>query len=270
MINGIVIPCYNEAKRLRFDAFAEFLNNNAPFQLCFVNDGSTDSTLEELQQFQQLYPERVIVHDMPRNRGKAEAVRAGTLRLVADPKIHNVGFMDADLSTSFEDYATLVDILRSPTGPKKLVFGSRKISEDSKVDRSLFRTIASGVAGTMIRAILRLPVQDTQCGAKVFDADLARSCFRQGFVTRWLFDVELFIRARKQYGRRNIMYRIHEQPLREWVHVEGSKLTLKDSVMIPVQLMKIFLAYDLRPALTLSPQRINRWSYRLRASLNLL
>ena len=227
MKNGIVIPCYNEAKRLQFDAFQNFTETHEDYVLCFVNDGSKDNTLELLNAFQSENPDRVRVYDMPQNGGKAEAVRAGTLHLIAKEDVENVGFMDADLSTSFEDYMELVEELKAGNGKNKMVFGSRKALDDGDIKRSFFRSVASDIVGVMIRSILRLPIQDTQCGAKVFDARLAQSCFRSGFVTRWLFDVELFIRARKEYGRKRLMKMIVEKPLNAWVEVEGSKLTLE-------------------------------------------
>ena len=66
------------------------------------------------------------------------------------------------------------------------------------------------------------------------------------------------------------MEQIVEKPLKEWIHVEGSKITLKDSLQIPSQLLKIFFNYDLRPLMTVAPRQVHRFSYRLRASLNLL
>ena len=177
--------------------------------------------------------------------------------------------MDADLSTGFDDYVTLVQELQAPLGQKKMVFGSRKAQEENRIERTFFRSLASKIIGLMIRAVLRLPIHDTQCGAKVFNADLARSCFRSSFVTKWLFDVELFIRARKQYGRKRLMEQIVEKPLKEWIHVEGSKITLKDSIEIPSQLWKILFNYDIRPVFSIAPRKVKTFSHKLRASLNL-
>lgn len=51
---GIVVPCYNEAKRLDQKAFLEFLQREGEDTLfCFVNDGSWDETgriLEDMAQ----------------------------------------------------------------------------------------------------------------------------------------------------------------------------------------------------------------------------
>ena len=42
----IVIPCYNEAARLKRSEFTAFLHGTADMDLCFVNDGSKDKTWE--------------------------------------------------------------------------------------------------------------------------------------------------------------------------------------------------------------------------------
>ena len=50
---GVVIPCYNEEKRLKTKEFANFVSNNHGYHICFVNDGSKDKTLEVLKEFQK-------------------------------------------------------------------------------------------------------------------------------------------------------------------------------------------------------------------------
>ncbi|MBT8190805.1 MAG: glycosyltransferase family 2 protein [Bacteroidia bacterium] len=246
MKNGIIVPCYNEAQRLPLEQFESFINNNEDYLLCFVNDGSKDNTLECLQDFSKNNPERIRVYDMPQNGGKAEAVRAGVHYLLDHTNVDTIGFLDADLSTDFADYTNLVNEL-SRDASKKLVFGSRESNEENQIERNGFRNIISFVIGILIRAILKLPIKDSQCGAKVFKRDAARYCFNQSFVTRWLFDVELFIRMKKAYGKKETIKLIKEVPLKRWVHVDGSKIGLKDSLVIPSQLLSIALTYNLTP-----------------------
>ena len=50
----IVIPCYNEANRLRLDAFGEQLAADSKIDFLFVDDGSEDNTLEVLQHLAEL------------------------------------------------------------------------------------------------------------------------------------------------------------------------------------------------------------------------
>ena len=44
----IVIPCYNEEKRLNIARYSNFLNLHKHVLVCFVNDGSNDNTLQVL------------------------------------------------------------------------------------------------------------------------------------------------------------------------------------------------------------------------------
>ena len=72
---GVVIPCYNEGERLQGDQFRKFVDQNLGYHLCFVNDGSTDNTLEVLERIRKGREEHISIYDCKVNGGKAEAVR---------------------------------------------------------------------------------------------------------------------------------------------------------------------------------------------------
>ena len=86
--------------------------------------------------------------------------------------------------------------------------------------------------------------KDTQCGAKIFHKDLIELLFREQFVSKWLFDVELFLRIKKYFKKAKAQELICEKPLIRWVHVDGSKLSLKDSLKIFFQMAKIYRHYN--------------------------
>ena len=104
MKTGIIIPCYNEEKRLDTDAFLTFIKENSDYHLCFVNDGSKDNTDAVLRGMKSQAPNDITIIDVKKNMGKATAVRAGARYLYNVPSIARVGFMDADLSTDFKDF----------------------------------------------------------------------------------------------------------------------------------------------------------------------
>jgi hypothetical protein len=85
--------------------------------------------------------------------------------------------------------------------------------------------------------------QDTQCGAKVMTREVAENLFNTPFLTRWIFDVEIFLRMKQFYGKDKAPLLICEQPLKRWVHEDGSKLSFKDSIKIFSQLIKIVRNY---------------------------
>lgn len=243
MKNGIVIPCYNEADRLKLSEFQNFIDNNEEYTLCFVNDGSKDDTLNQLEEFKLGQEDRVIVYNMPQNGGKAEAVRNGVKCLLNTTKVNNVGFIDADLATGFEDYQALVNQLENNLGISAVV-GSRKLDDSIDMERSKLRSLASNMIGMIIKKIVGLDIKDTQCGAKVFERNIASIVFEDAFLSRWLFDVEIFIRLRSRLGV-SAMNQIKEMALSKWEEVEGSKISLKDSLNFPLQLAKIAYQYHI-------------------------
>lgn len=233
---GIVIPCYNESDRLPFDAFELFLQSNPDHICCFVNDGSRDDTLRKLLAFKLKVGTQVYVYDMPQNRGKAEAVRAGVNELLVFNSIQSIGFLDADLATGFDDFKMLERELEYNN--RDMVIGSRKDVNAQDIQRNKLREFFSAMIGIMIKMIVRLPIKDTQCGAKVFSTRAASVLFASPFKTKWLFDIEIFLRLKSMLGSET-MSLLKELPLTSWNDVEGSKLKTKDAIQIPVMLLRI-------------------------------
>lgn len=238
---GVVIPCYNEEERLLGKEFKDFAHKNLGYHLCFVNDGSTDRTLEVLRELEKGSETNISVYNCEKNGGKAEAVRQGMLHLAKDSQLDYIGFLDADLSTDFRDFDDLVETL--DTSNFKIVSGSRMSRMGADITKESARRLISMTINLIIRSILKMPFNDTQCGAKVMDKSLIPLLFDKPFITKWLFDVEMFMRMRKHYGKTKAKELICEQPLKRWIHADGSKLSMKDSVKIVGQLAKIAISY---------------------------
>ncbi len=120
---GVVIPCYNEEKRLSSTEFRDFAHKNLGYHLCFVNDGSTDNTLKVLHEIKDTSKLNISIFNCKVNGGKAEAVRQGMLHLSQDLQFDYLGYLDADLSTNFSDFDDLVETLEK--SQFKIVSGSR-------------------------------------------------------------------------------------------------------------------------------------------------
>lgn len=238
---GVVIPCYNEAKRLSSALFQDFIDKNVGYHLCFVNDGSADNTLEVLEKLRHGNEEKISIFDCEKNGGKAEAVRQGIQHLTKNAEFDYIGYLDADLSTDFRDFDDLVKTIGN--SDFKIVSGSRIARMGADITKESARKIISKTINLIIQTILGMPFKDTQCGAKVMDKEIATLMFKKKFITKWLFDVEIFMRMRKHYGKKNAKKYICEQPLRRWIHMDDSKLSMKDSVKIIGQLGQIALHY---------------------------
>jgi len=238
---GVVIPCYNEEKRLMSEEFQKFVNSNLSYHLCFVNDGSKDNTLEVLYDLKNQNEGRISVYDCAQNGGKAEAVRLGMLHLAKQQQFDYIGFLDADLSTNFEDFDTLVDTIKN--SDFKIVSGSRITRMGADIEKESARAIISKTINFIIRKTLGMDFKDTQCGAKIMTKDVVEDTFQTKFLTKWLFDVEIFMRMRQKYGLEKAKTLLCEKPLNRWVHMDGSKLSFKDSFKILGQIGQIAIHY---------------------------
>lgn len=241
----IVIPCFNEAHRLEPGPFVSFLADSDGVSFLFVNDGSTDHTAEKLEEISEMSGSASAVLNLPENRGKAEAVREGVLRAL-DKQATHAGFWDGDLATPLSEIPQFISLSKDES--KKMIFGSRIQRIGAEIHRHWYRHYPGRVIALGINSIIRLPVHDTQCGAKLFAAGLARQIFTEPFTSSWLFDVELFARIIALHGRPQTLKMIYEVPLRRWTDVGDSKIPMSYLPKIPVELLKIYWKYrkDLR------------------------
>jgi DNA-binding response OmpR family regulator len=238
---GIVIPCYNEEKRLNSKDFIDYIDRNAGYHLCFVNDGSTDKTLAILKSLSESREDFITVYECAENVGKAEAVRRGMLHMAKREDLDYIGFLDADLSTSLSDFDDLVAAIEN--SKYKIVSGSRMSRMGADIDKEPAREFISLAINFIIKRILKMNFNDTQCGAKVFHKDVVPISFDKKFISKWIFDVEIYRRITLYFGIIKARKLVCEQPLKRWVHADGSKLSMKDSIKIIGQLLQIFWHY---------------------------
>ncbi|MCF2875176.1 MULTISPECIES: response regulator [unclassified Tenacibaculum] len=238
---GVVIPCYNEEERLLSKEFINFIDKHTGYLLCFVNDGSTDKTLDVLNNLRKGREDFISVYDCEKNGGKAEAVRLGMLHLAEDEGLDYIGFLDADLSTDLSDFDDLVTTIEN--SDFKIVSGSRISRMGANITKQSARQIISLTINYIIRKILSMNFKDTQCGAKIFHRDVINIAFDKKFITKWLFDVEIFLRVKRYYKIDKAREMMCEQPLKRWVHADGSKLSMRDSIRIIGQLGQIAWSY---------------------------
>jgi glycosyltransferase involved in cell wall biosynthesis len=237
---GIVIPCFNEYKRLVFSDFEKFINQKNEIYFCFVNDGSKDKTITVLKKINQINPNRVHIIDLKKNFGKSEAVRVGMNFFLLSKKVKKIAYLDADLSTSLEECFALSKKINLKT---KFIFASRIKKIDNNIERYWYRFIIGRILATIISKILNLSVYDTQCGCKVFNSELIPIAFGSSFVSRWLFDVEIFFRLKNHFGAEKLKYFSEETPLNSWIDFGDSKIKLSYCIVVWFDLLKIYRTY---------------------------
>lgn len=240
MINfqlAVVVPCYNEYDRIPILAFESFISKHVDVCICFVNDCSKDKTLVRLHSLEQLFPSQVIVLSNSTNEGKAASVRKGILHCKENNKATYFAYLDADLATSLEECYSYLHYLKNK---KSFVFASRILKIGSIVERKFVRFLLGRIIATVISGILDIKVYDTQCGCKVFDSELSEILFEQKFISKWLFDVELFSRMLCVFGKENALQKMDEIPVKKWIDQGDSKVKLSYAFQLWIDLFKIW------------------------------
>lgn len=238
----LVIPCYNEERRLPVEELRAFQLDGLRIELLFVDDGSRDGTLRLLQALRDEDPQRFSVLALERNSGKAEAVRRGLLAAIErQPDL--VGFWDADMATPLGEIPGFIDVFAARS-EIEMVFAARVRLLGRSISRNPRRHYFGRVGATLISSSLGLAVYDTQCGAKLFRvSDRMRELFAEPFLSRWIFDVEIIARLVRQRGRDAAARAIFELPIMVWHDVKGSKVRSTDFVRALNDLWKIHRAY---------------------------
>lgn len=239
----VVVPCYNEEARVEPERFAELVNDGA--DVLFVDDGSKDRTKEKLEQFIATQKSGFALLAMPRNVGKAEAVRHG-LKKALDEGAKVVGYLDADLATPAVEMIRILDAVRSGA---KAALGSRVSLLGRRIERDRTRHYLGRIFATSASLALGLGVYDTQCGAKAFAAnETLSSALVEAFTSRWAFDVELLDRLlHAPAGIPSLTADdLMEIPLNEWRDVKGSKMGPTAMARAAADLLKVAAKRRLR------------------------
>jgi dolichyl-phosphate beta-glucosyltransferase len=225
----LIVPCFNEAARLDFDRFSELPSG---VTCLLVDDGSTDETAAVIRRHQS-HALRLL--QLPRNMGKAEAIRQGVLHAQAAGLVDGaewVGYWDADMATPLSEIAGFTAYAGISGGTVDGILGSRIYKLGSRIERSYLRHLLGRLFATVAAVLLKIESYDSQCGAKLFRTHVLDEAFGRPFLSRWIFDVEIIARLRHR--------RLIEYPVRRWVDVGGSKLSVvKIAIPTLVDLVRI-------------------------------
>jgi len=191
---SVVIPCYNEEQRLprTIEQIERFLDGRGEsYELILVDDGSTDGTRQIMDAAAERNP-AVQIEALARNRGKGRALAEG----VAVARGMKVLITDADLSTPIEELDKLEAALAAGAGAaiaSRAVKGSRV-----EVSQPIYRVLMGKVFNLIVQAVLLPGIWDTQCGFKLFRADIARDAFAHLTTDGFGFDPEVLYRVKRR------------------------------------------------------------------------
>jgi dolichyl-phosphate beta-glucosyltransferase len=217
---SIVIPAYNEEKRLEATLKSIKKHMKGTYEIIVVDDGSTDKTSEIALK------NHVTLVKNHKNKGKGFSVKRGFL----EAKYEYVLFSDADMATPIEEVDNMINTIKHAD----IVMASRNLKDSKILTKQPYYRIVLGKIFPLIVRLLLLPgIKDTQCGFKLYRKEVAKSIALVQKMNGFAFDVEqLYIAKRKGCV-------IKEVPV-QWIDQKGSKVDpIKDSIRMLRDIIKI-------------------------------
>jgi glycosyltransferase involved in cell wall biosynthesis len=187
---SLVLPCYNPDKNWVFNLLKRYNEivqclKQYEIDIIIVNDGSSKSIDSELDQIEKKIPNCQII-SYPNNKGKGYAVRQGVTAANGEYIIYT----DIDFpytNDSILEIAKRLDL-------SDVTIGTRGLSYYNNIPAH--RTFISKLLKFLIKALLRIPTNDTQGGLKGMRNEV-KQYFLQTEINRYLFDLEFICIASK-------------------------------------------------------------------------
>ena len=196
------------------------------YEIIIAEDGSTDGTAERAEEIAQKYPYVKHIHREKR-LGRGTALKNAFKQSSGEVFV----YMDLDLATDLKALKPLVEAIT--VEGYDFSTGSRMLPE-SKVERSLRRSISSKTYNFLVRHMLGSKLRDHQCGFKAFKREPVLQLLDEVEATHWFWDTEIMVRAQRRG------YKVKEIPV-EWKSGKGTKVNLfKDSWNMGRQIMKLW------------------------------
>lgn len=216
---SVIIPVYNEEKRLveGYNHYYSYLKKtNYPWELIFINDGSSDKTLSLLKKL-SFKKSHIRVITYPANCGKGYAICQG----IKSASGKYVLFTDIDHSVPIKTIETFFPYFEKGC---KVVIGSRRVKgAEIAVHQYPLREFLGRGFTALVNLFICWGVADATCGFKVFENKTAQKIFSRITVYDWAFDAEILFICKKNG------IKFAQAPV-TWRDARGSKVALKKDI----------------------------------------
>jgi len=232
MYLSIVIPVYNEEQNIKplveeIDrALSDYPATKNNFEVIFVDDGSTDTTVDEIRKITAINAKLV---KFSRNFGQTSAMAAG----IEAAEGEYLAFLDGDLQNDPSDIPMMLEKLQSEG--LDMVAGRRA----KRKDGMLLRKIPSKIANRLIYNVSKIEVKDYGCTLKLLKTKIAKDLDLYGELHRFI-PILAGIR-----GAKIAEVDVKHHPRKFGVSKYGLSRTLK--VASDLLLMAFFIKYRQKP-----------------------
>jgi glycosyltransferase involved in cell wall biosynthesis len=175
---SLVIPVYNEEDNLSLlhERVREALDGGAfSWEVVYVDDGSTDSSLSRLHKLAQESADQIQVIVLRRNFGQTAAISAG----IDHAKGDIIVLMDADLQNDPEDIPLMMELIEQGYD---VVSGWRK----ARQDKFLTRILPSKIANWIISSVTGVHLHDYGCTLKAYRREVLEGFRLYGEMHRFI------------------------------------------------------------------------------------
>ena len=216
---SVVVPLYNEKARFA-DGFAHYysylLKQKYSWELIFVNDGSSDNTLDLIKNAAKENKSIKII-TYAKNHGKGYAIIQG----IKSAKGEYILFSDIDHSVPIVSIEPFFPYFEKGY---KVVIGSRRV-DGSKIlvhQKPIREYLGRGFT-LLVNLAISWGVKDATCGFKAFENSTAQKIFNLVKVYDWAFDAEMLYICKK------FKIPFAQAPV-SWSDAKGSRVKLKRDI----------------------------------------
>jgi glycosyltransferase involved in cell wall biosynthesis len=217
---SILVPLYNEEEFVAVlleQVIAAPLPDGFDREIIVADDGSTDTSVQEVEAVAERYPGVIRLLKTTRNQGKGAAIR----RAIAEASGEFAIIQDADLEYDPNEYGKLLHPLID--GRADAVYGSRFASSGERRVLYFWHSLANHLLTGMCNMFADLNLTDMETCYKAFRTSLLQSIPIRS--ERFGFEPEITMKLAKRQAR------IYETPIsyNGRTYEEGKKIGLKDA-----------------------------------------